>query len=131
MHAMHSEICHNLEANAVRNRLDSMLDHIRARPVAEAPELSIRIGIHSGPVVAGVICESKFAYDVWGDTVNTASRMESHGEPNRIQVSDRFHARTRDRFEYEARGLVQIKGKGAMQTYMLEGALRGVAFGIA
>lgn len=93
-------------------------------PVPEVPQLGVRIGIHSGPVVAGVICEVKFAYDIWGDTVNIASRMESHGVPNRIQVSAAFRARTGDRFEYEPRGQVEIKGKGVMETYFLEGEHR-------
>jgi adenylate cyclase len=104
-----------------------MVEHVRSRPVPEAPDLDLRIGIHCGPVVAGVICESKFAYDVWGDTVNTASRMESHGVPGRIHVSAAFHERTRDAFLYESRGPLQIKGKGVLDTYFLEAALAPAA----
>ncbi|MEX0619875.1 MAG: adenylate/guanylate cyclase domain-containing protein [Pseudohongiellaceae bacterium] len=60
---------------------------------------------------------------VWGDTVNTASRMESHGVANRIQVSSTFQERTRDTFRYESRGPLQIKGKGLLETYFLEGEI--------
>jgi len=98
-----------------------MLAFMRSNPIPEAPGLSIRIGIHTGPVVAGVICERKFAYDLWGDTVNTASRMESHGLPNQIQVSAEFYERTKDGYLYEPRGKLSIKGKGMMDTYLLEG----------
>jgi len=80
-----------------------------------------RIGIHTGPVVAGVIGTKKFIYDVWGDTVNVASRMESTGEPGRIQVTSAVEERLRDRFAMEPRGLVDIKGKGPMPTFFLLG----------
>ncbi len=83
--------------------------------------LAVRIGIDTGPVVAGVIGQSKFIYDLWGDTVNIASRMESHGVAGEIQVT----ARTRDRlvgsFELSYRGTIEVKGKGAMESYLLLG----------
>jgi len=82
-------------------------------------ELTIRIGIHSGPVVAGVIGRNKFIYDLWGDTVNTASRMESHGLPSRVHVSEATVAALAGRFEIEARGEIDVKGKGPMATYFL------------
>ncbi len=84
-------------------------------------KLAIRIGIHSGSVVAGVIGEKKFIYDLWGDTVNTASRMESHGVPNRVHVTEVTYRLLRDQFEFEDRGEMEIKGKGAMRTYLLIG----------
>lgn len=85
-------------------------------------DLAVRIGVHSGPVVAGVIGKRKFSYDVWGDTVNTASRMESHGESGRVQVSQAFVDCLGDDFIVEKRGVVDIKGKGPMTTYWLQAA---------
>lgn len=84
--------------------------------------LSLRIGMHAGPAVAGVIGTRKFSYDLWGDTVNTASRMESHGEPGRIHVTDAVRVRLAERYRFEPRGLQQIKGKGPMETFFLERA---------
>ncbi len=80
----------------------------------------IRIGIHTGPVVAGVIGQKKFAYDIWGDTVNVASRMESTGEPGRIHVTEAVYSRLREEFLFECRGEVEVKGKGGMATYFLD-----------
>ncbi len=83
--------------------------------------LKVRIGIDTGPVVAGVIGRAKFSYDLWGDTVNTASRMEAHGEPSTIQVTERVYERLRDRFELRRRGTIDVKGKGPMTSYVLIG----------
>ncbi|HUL11022.1 MAG TPA: adenylate/guanylate cyclase domain-containing protein [Methylococcaceae bacterium] len=81
--------------------------------------LKMRIGICTGPVIAGIIGQNKFIYDLWGDTVNTASRMESHGVPGRTQVAATTYELLRDRFLFEERGTIEVKGKGLMKTYLL------------
>ena len=86
-----------------------------------AAEIEFRMGINSGPVLAGVIGRKKFSYDVWGDPVNIASRMESHGEPGKIQVSRDTHDLLKDDFRFEPRGTITIKGKGEMETWYLVG----------
>jgi len=86
-------------------------------------ELSIRVGLDTGPVIAGVIGRHKFIYDLWGDTVNTASRMESAGLPGRIQVTAAVYERLRDRYQFEERGEIAVKGKGRLRTYLLVGRL--------
>jgi guanylate cyclase len=83
----------------------------------------VRIGIHVGPVIAGVIGSKKFSYDIWGDAVNTASRMESSGEPGKIQISQRFYEHIKDDYQCEYRGQTEIKGKGMMNLYFLTGKI--------
>jgi len=83
--------------------------------------LALRIGINTGPVVAGVIGTQKFIYDLWGDTVNVASRMESQGEPGRIQVTAAIYERLQSKYVFEERGLISVKGRGEMKTYWLIG----------
>ena len=83
--------------------------------------LQVRIGIASGPVIAGVLGTRKLAYDLWGDTVNTASRMESHGVPGRVHVDASTHACLADLFDFECRGTIEVKGLGPRTTYFLRG----------
>ena len=93
-------------------------DHVATTPIAGRP-IELRIGIASGPVTAGIIGTHKFAYDLWGDTVNTASRMESSGIPGSIQVTGATFELIEDRFVCELRGPVAVKGKDEMETYLL------------
>jgi class 3 adenylate cyclase len=86
-------------------------------------DLQLRIGINSGPVVAGVIGRRKFLYDLWGDAVNIASRMESAGTPGRIQVTRQTYELLKDEFELEPRGTIVVKGIGEMETWYLLGGL--------
>jgi adenylate cyclase len=98
-----------------------MLTAISGVTKEDGSAFAVRIGIHTGPVVAGVIGKSKFAYDLWGDTVNVASRLESNGIPGRIQVSDTFYRKLKDDFFFEKRGPIPVKGKGEIEAYFLVG----------
>eukprot|EP01116_Phalansterium_solitarium_P003720 TRINITY_DN14545_c0_g1_i1.p2 TRINITY_DN14545_c0_g1~~TRINITY_DN14545_c0_g1_i1.p2 ORF type:complete len:231 (-),score=61.56 TRINITY_DN14545_c0_g1_i1:16-708(-) len=98
-----------------------MLRYIEEFNKDSAVPISIRIGINSGPVIAGVLGNKKMCYDLWGDAVNVASRMESTGVPGRIQVSDATHALlTHSDWLFEERGRVEVKGKGQMLTYLFK-----------
>lgn len=85
----------------------------------DGSRVEIRIGFHCGPLIAGVIGENRFLYDMWGDTVNVASRMESLGMPGKIQVSDEVHVILAEKFAFEPRGRIEVKGRGEMQTWWL------------
>jgi class 3 adenylate cyclase len=108
-------------AEAVAEMALAMLEQVARRSDPSGRPLAVRIGIDTGPVVAGVIGRSKFIYDLWGDTVNTASRMESHGVPGAIQVSARTRQRLKGSYRFERRGPIQVKGKAEMVTYLLLG----------
>jgi adenylate cyclase len=88
-------------------------------------KLELRVGIHCGPATAGVIGDTRFSYDVWGDCVNVAARMESHGAPGRIQVSEAFRQLTAEAFVYEERGVMEVRGIGLTRTYFLRAANSG------
>jgi class 3 adenylate cyclase len=108
-------------AEAVAEVALAMREEVARRLDPTGRPLAVRIGIDTGPVVAGVIGRDRFIYDLWGDTVNTASRMESLGVPGCIQVTARTHQRLRDGYRLERRGPIQVKGKGEMITYLLLG----------
>ncbi len=98
-----------------------MRSEVTAHSVAGFGQVRMRFGLHVGPVIAGVIGKRKFSYDLWGDTVNVGSRMESTGEPGMIQVSPQMYERLKHLYEFLPQGTVDIKGKGPLSTFMLIG----------
>ncbi len=104
-------------AKAMIQEMNALNQENRAKGL---PSWDIRIGIHSGPLIAGVVGEKKFAYDIWGDTVNLASRMESSGEPGRINLSESTYALIKDSYKCTARGKIKAKNKGELEMYFLE-----------
>ena len=91
----------------------------RQREKMRLPPWELRIGLHTGPVMAGIVGKKKFTYDIWGDAVNIAARMESNGEAGRIAISESTHHRVKDAFECEHRGQIEAKNKGALDSYFL------------
>ena len=108
-------------AQALADMALDMRAYVLTNPVCTDRQLNFRIGINSGPVVAGVIGRKKFIYDLWGDAVNTASRMESHGTPGHIQITRDTYELIGGEFICEPRGKIQVKGKGEMETWYLLG----------
>ncbi|MDJ0518729.1 MAG: adenylate/guanylate cyclase domain-containing protein [Trichodesmium sp. MO_231.B1] len=108
-------------AEAIAEMALDMLHQIKEISEQQGKPLQIRIGINTGAVEAGVIGTKKFAYDLWGDTVNTAHRMESHGIPGVIQVTEDTYNCLANKYTFQERGMIEIKGKGMMRTYLLVG----------
>jgi class 3 adenylate cyclase len=108
-----------IEIQDFMNRINRQRENMRLLP------LEVRIGIHTGPVMAGVIGKKKFSYDIWGDAVNVAALMESNGDAGRIMISDATYNRVKDEFECEHRGPIEAKNKGVLDTFFLNSPLSG------
>lgn len=108
-------------AAAIANMALDIQQEIAQFRTHEGHAIAVRVGINTGSVIAGVIGKKKFTYDLWGDTVNIANRMESHGIPGKIQVTESTYQRLKDRYQFEKRGVIDVKGKGEMATYWLLG----------
>lgn len=107
-------------ASRITNFALDILEAIKDFNIGKEIPFQIRIGINSGPVVAGVIGKKKFIYDLWGDTVNTASRMESNGKAGQIQITENTFGIIKNQFKIISRGMIDVKGKGRMKTYLVK-----------
>jgi guanylate cyclase len=114
-------------AHAICDLALAMQEHATSRSF-QGRELRFRIGINSGPVVAGIIGRHKFSYDLWGDSVNSASRMEAFGQAGEIQLTESTHDLIADDFICESGGVIDIKGKGPMEVWYLKGRRRPANF---
>jgi adenylate cyclase len=103
----------------------ALLDTMSRQPPLNGRKLQVRIGIHCGAATAGVIGDTRFSYDVWGAAVNTASRMESYGVPDRIHVSEAYRTLTDSAFTFEDRGATDIRGIGETRTFFMTGVRAG------
>ena len=108
-------------AEAMADLAMAMQHSFEALQIESNQNLKLRVGINIGPVVAGIVGTTKFLYDTWGDTVNTAARMQSHGIPGEIQVTEPAFRRLRKDYVFHTRGEIEVKGKGPMQVYLLKG----------
>src|SRR6185503_1491181 len=106
-------------AEAAADLALAMRDAVAGRRAPDGQPVRMRFGMNTGPLVAAVVGTTKFSYDTWGDAVNTAARMESHGVPDAVQVTEAVYEQLMDRFAFESRGVINVKGKGPMRVYLL------------
>ena len=112
---------HALDACMTALAMQAAVEHIRVqREKARLPSLDLRIGIHSGPVIAGVVGRRKFTYDIWGDAVNVAARLEANSEPNRVNISEQVSKQVENLFDMTPRGTIEIRNKAPVPMYFLD-----------